>query len=123
MDLLLRWMPGVPLQRSRFMSDNLLGHSPIAANPPVNNVTSSEWQIPTKGDAEVLGVWSASNGKREKLGELRLELQEGQMTLEDAVTPEQNGDDIVIGTEFFDGPNDINSGQVTVYNFDSIGKK
>eukprot|EP00978_Attheya_sp_CCMP212_P033617 scaffold136602_cov52-Attheya_sp.AAC.1 len=34
-----------------------------------------------------------------------------------------NGDDIVIGAEHFDGPNGMNSGQVTVYNFDSIGKK
>jgi hypothetical protein len=72
------------------MLNNLLGHSPITASPPVNNVTSLEWQIPTKGEAEVIvRVWSASNGKQEKLGELRLELQEGQVTLEDAANPKQ----------------------------------
>jgi hypothetical protein len=38
------------------------------------------------------GVERFENGKREKLGELRLEVQEGQATLEDAATHEQRLD-------------------------------
>mmetsp|Transcript_24200 Transcript_24200/g.52417 ORF Transcript_24200/g.52417 Transcript_24200/m.52417 type:complete len:642 (-) Transcript_24200:30-1955(-) len=91
------------LQQVRYMSDNLLGHSPMArpdprpksykgggdgdsgsgSTGPVIGVDSN-----TKGG----GVWAQTSAKRDKMGELKLEIPPDKRTLDDMATPAQKVD-------------------------------
>jgi hypothetical protein len=51
---------------------------------------STKSKMPTAQD--VAGVWAPTSAKRDKLGELKVALKEGQKTLDDAATPEQKLD-------------------------------
>jgi len=100
------------------MSDNLLGHNPMANTSSINKNPSkqqpdSKPKLPGIGvdsNTEGGGVWAQTNAKRDKLGELRLELKYdlGQRTLDDAATPEEKldlwlVDGIKAVTSFVDG--------------------
>lgn len=88
----------------RDFSDRLLGYSPMAPSIPNNPTTTSEpsklnedgtlvKRIPTAQDVSSTGgVWAPTSAKRDKLGELRVALIEGQESLDDAATPEQRLD-------------------------------
>lgn len=54
--------------------------------------TFSGKSIPGEQDARIGGVWSATSAKRDKLIELKGELVAGQLSLDDAATPEQSLD-------------------------------
>lgn len=84
----------------RHFSDRLLGYSPMAPSSTPNPVTPSfnpdgtpVSRIPTAKDVTTTGgVWAPTSAKRDKLIELRLGLQEGQESLDDAASPEQRLD-------------------------------
>lgn len=84
----------------RYFSDSLIGYNPMAAKVEVDkNLKKAD---PIKGispigvdsNTEGGGVWAQTNAKREKLGELRLELnrEKGELTLDDAATHEERKD-------------------------------
>lgn len=97
------------------MSDNLLGYNPMAKASSTNkNVKATEKPtgpiIGVDSNTEGGGVWAQTNAKRDKLGEIRLELKwdQGQKTLDDAATPEEKLDLYLIDgikaiTSFVDG--------------------
>jgi len=70
----------------RQFSSNM-GFSPMSPGTPLQTFSGST--IPGEMDARIGGVWSATSAKRDKLGELRGELVVGQLSLDDAATPEQ----------------------------------
>ena len=84
----------------RCFSDNLLGYSPMA-KPNTNSTPSSsntnkdggdqqqQKRIPTSLETTAGGVWAPTSSKRDKLAELKIALEEGQETLDDAATPVQ----------------------------------
>ena len=77
------------LVQVRTMSDNLLGHSPMAQSVPKAVSKGVSAQIPTAQDITTSGgVWAPTSAKREKLTELKGELEKGQ-TLDDVATKEQ----------------------------------
>lgn len=85
----------------RNFSDRLLGYSPMAptlpnptsTTPNVNEDGTPIKRIPTAQDVTTSGgVWAPTSAKRDKLGELRVALQEGQESLDDAATTEQRLD-------------------------------
>lgn len=58
--------------------------------PKGDESDSSVRRIPTAQDVTTTGgVWAPTSAKRDKLGELRVELEEGQESLDDAATSEQ----------------------------------
>lgn len=72
-------------------SDRLLGHNPMSQPSVSSNQVNS--RIPTQEDVSVAGgIWNPTSAKRDKIAELRVELQEGQYSLDDAATPEQKLD-------------------------------
>jgi len=76
--------------KRRYFSDKMLGYSPMAPATPLSN---QESHIPTKEDVSVAGgVWNPTSAKRDKLGELKIELTEDQDSLDDAATDEQKLD-------------------------------
>jgi hypothetical protein len=86
--------------QAKFFSDSLIGYNPMAAKVEVDkNLKKVD---PVKGispigvdsNTEGGGVWAQTNAKREKLGELRLELnrEQGELTLDDAATLEERKD-------------------------------
>jgi len=103
-----RWTGVRHGQQRRSMSDNLLGHSPMARSVPTATTTATTTTPPTKPkspgeagpswapDANTTGggVWAQTSAKRDKMGELKLELDwdKGQRTLDDAATEEQKWD-------------------------------
>jgi len=88
------------LQQHRSMSDNLLGHNPMAQK------VSSDKNLPKpkkKDTGPIIGVdsntigggvWAQTSAKRDKLGELRSELKfdQGQRTLDDVASDEEQLD-------------------------------
>lgn len=93
-----------PMQvTQRHFSDRLLGYSPMSPNLPNQTPTAPRLnedgtpatrRIPTAQDVTTSGgVWAPTSAKRDKLGELRVALIEGQhKTLDDAATAEQRLD-------------------------------
>jgi len=83
-------------------SDRLLGHSPMAPAAAIaSSPLSSPFGIPTAADVTTAGgVWAPSSAKREKLSELKIELNSelGQISLDDVATPLQ-----VLDLELADG--------------------
>eukprot|EP00557_Chaetoceros_sp_GSL56_P006623 CAMPEP_0176488036 /NCGR_PEP_ID=MMETSP0200_2-20121128/6477_1 /TAXON_ID=947934 /ORGANISM="Chaetoceros sp., Strain GSL56" /LENGTH=564 /DNA_ID=CAMNT_0017884957 /DNA_START=400 /DNA_END=2094 /DNA_ORIENTATION=- len=106
------------------MSDNILGYNPMSNTSPIYknpiNTTESKsaqqqqqqqqqrrqspspssqgpW-IGVDSNTEGGGVWAQTNAKRDKLGELRLELRHelGQRTLDDAATMEEKLDNYLV---------------------------
>ena len=81
------------------MSDNLLGYNPMAPNVSIDKNKGKMHkedsdQLPKIGvDSNTAGggVWAQTSAKRDKLGELKMELdwEKGQKTLDDVATPEQ----------------------------------
>ena len=71
-------------------SGSLIGFSPMSPSTPF--ATFSGKTIPGEQDARIGGVWSATSAKRDKLIELKGELVAGQLSLDDAATPEQTLD-------------------------------
>ena len=61
-------------------------------SPSTPFATFSGKTIPGEQDARIGGVWSATSAKRDKLIELKGELVAGQLSLDDAATPEQTLD-------------------------------
>ena len=61
--------------------------SPAASTASRGVTTAGE--VVTARDAAVAGVWIRTSAKRDKLGELKLELNEGQKTLDDKATQEE----------------------------------
>ena len=90
----------------RFMSDNLLGYSPMAPKPQSiskNTKNNKETTEDSKPQGPIIGVdsntagggvWSQSSAKMNKLSELKLELKFdlGQRTLDDVATEEEKYD-------------------------------
>jgi len=83
----------------RYFSDRLLGSSPMAPSAPnpvapkVNPDGTPAPRIPTAQDVTTSGgVWAPTSAKRDKIAELRVALQDGQQSLDDAATPEQRLD-------------------------------
>ncbi len=85
----------------RYMSDNLLGHNPMAGQAVVNkNVKATQPEKPSlpgigvDSNTEGGGVWAQTSAKRDKLGELKLELKwdQGERSLDDAASAEQKLD-------------------------------
>jgi hypothetical protein len=85
----------------RQMSDNLLGHSPMAGTTPANkNLRGDKGKKPdgpkigVDSNTEGGGVWAQTSAKRDKLGELKLELKwdQGQRTLDEAASDEEKFD-------------------------------
>jgi len=89
--------------QKRLLSDNLLGHNPMASSPIKTSANikaqpagpgaaGPSWGV----DANTMGggVWAQTSGRQSKLADLKLELKrdQGQLTLEDAATPEQKMD-------------------------------
>ena len=88
------------------MSDNLLGYNPMAGSSVTNkNLGGKKGDRAAKekpkgpiigvdSNTEGGGVWAQTNAKREKLGELKLELKfdQGQRSLDDAATPDEKLD-------------------------------
>jgi hypothetical protein len=73
-------------------SANLLGYNPMTPTTPGSEAGDST-RIPTAKEILAIGgVWAPISSKKEKLNELRLELQEGQKSLDDAATDEQKLD-------------------------------
>ena len=74
-----------------FMSERLLGHSPMSPGAVAANNTSSNMSaIPTAHDVTTSGgVWAPTSAKRDKLGELYSALEEDERSLDDAATPTQ----------------------------------
>lgn len=82
--------------QTRFLSSqasaNLLGYNPMTPTTPGSEAGDST-RIPTAKEIIAIGgVWAPTSSKKEKLNELRLELQEGQKSLDDAATDEQKLD-------------------------------
>lgn len=76
------------LPQRRHSSDKLLGYSPMAPSAP--GVPSEETKVPTARDVEIVGgIWYPTSAKRDRLGELRVELAPDQYTLDDAATDQQ----------------------------------
>ena len=79
-----------PMGRRRYLSDRMMGYSPMAPTSPV-----VEWEakMPSAQDVTTSGgVWAPTSAKRDKLTELNLALEKGHLTLDDAATPEQKLD-------------------------------
>ncbi len=76
------------------MADNLLGHNPMANTSSTSKNLGGDVKkkngpiIGVDSNTEGGGVWAQTNAKRDKLGELKLELKwdEGQRTLDDAAS-------------------------------------
>jgi len=86
----------------RYLSDNLLGYNPMAPNQSINKNTKS-MKEPPKGQGPFIGVdsntqgggvWAQTSAKRDKLGELKMELKFdlGQRSLDDLATQEEELD-------------------------------
>eukprot|EP00980_Cylindrotheca_fusiformis_P004762 scaffold1019_cov123-Cylindrotheca_fusiformis.AAC.2 len=75
----------------RNFSDKLMGYSPMAPEISQTSTKSTgEQRIPTAKDVSLTGgVWAPTSAKRDKLGELKTALEEGQKSLDDAATPQQ----------------------------------
>lgn len=103
-----------PLQIRR-MSDNILGYNPMSNTSPINkNLSNAKNPVESKSDTQKSGqggpwigvdsntegggVWAQTNAKRDKLGELRLELRHdlGQLTLDDAATMQEKLDNYLV---------------------------
>lgn len=83
---------GISSSSRHNLSDRLLGYSPMAQSTP--NASSTEKQagkqIPTAEQVSTSGgVWAPTSAKRDKIAELKVALEDGQETLDDAATPEQ----------------------------------
>lgn len=91
----------------RHMSDNLLGYNPMAGSNSINKNVGDKKDGTEKTDKKPTGpiigvdsntagggVWAQTSAKRDKLGELRIELDwdKGQRTLDDAATREEKLD-------------------------------
>ena len=77
---------------TRLFSDRALGYNPMA-QPSPSGSSSSTAKMPTAKDVTTSGgVWAPTSAKRDKMSELLLALEEGQTTLDDAATPEQQLD-------------------------------
>lgn len=85
-------------QQRRSFSDNLLGHSPMATPTPRPNASRGDKskgdeeasRIPTAHEVAVAGgIWNPTSAKRDKIGELKAELKDGQETLDDVASPDQ----------------------------------
>jgi len=75
------------LAARRTFSDRLMGYSPMAPDSPASK---GESRIPTAKDVTTAGgIWAPTSAKRDKLGELKVELKEDQESLDDAATPSQ----------------------------------
>jgi hypothetical protein len=88
----------------KHFSDSLIGYNPMANRTEIDkNLKKVD---PVKGispigvdsNTEGGGVWAQTNAKREKLGELRLELnrEKGELTLDDAATLEERKDLLLV---------------------------
>ena len=78
----------------RSFSDKLLGYSPMAQGSPTKPPATAEdgkpSRMPTAKEVSLSGgVWAPTSAKRDKLTELKIELEEDKETLDDAATPEQ----------------------------------
>ena len=91
----------VQLGSARHMSDNLLGHNPMAGSVSTTKNTGnpkgkkpSGPMVGVDSNTEGGGVWAQTSAKRDKLGELKLALDwdKGQRTLDDAATDEEKLD-------------------------------
>ena len=90
---------GIP----RYFSDNLLGYSPMAPQKPIQKPSMQKEEQPYKPPSPIMGVdsntagggvWAQTSAKRDKLGELKVELKAdlNQYTLDDLATEEQKLD-------------------------------
>ena len=67
------------------MSDSLLGQSPMAPAAP-RRVPGTGSGV---GDADAGGVWAQTSAKRDRLSELKIELPEDKVSLDQMATPAQ----------------------------------
>lgn len=78
----------------RFFSDKLFGYSPMSpATPTPSTPLTPDGQqprIPTAKEVTTAGgVWAPTSAKRDKINELKIELEQHQESLDDAATTEQ----------------------------------
>jgi len=92
-----RHLPLLTSRQHRYFSDNLLGYSPMAPQTPtlktdMNKKNASDASLNTV-NMNTTGMYGAPlSSKQGKLAELRLELKDGQTTLEEAASLEQRMD-------------------------------
>lgn len=68
-----------------------MGYSPMSPGELPSDTATK--RIPTKDDVSLAGgVWAPTSSKRDKLGELKAALLEGQESLDDVATPDQKLD-------------------------------